>query len=203
MRAVAIALALMLVTGACARDEASAAVNPDLAEAAYHLCPVLWQWQLTMGATMNDMSHDAFREPDPDARLQLYFGAMDQARENLNHLRDQLESLPNDRFQRFFRREIENGLVEAEAAIDAAESSVEARYEAMVDPTYHEIVPSLFLAFEKVIDLAKPELASYGDPELIPSFQTVAQCQHGVKDADDGVPRYIPLRPEPTTGTSS
>jgi hypothetical protein len=48
----------------------------------------------------------------------------------------------------------------------------------------------IFLGFEKVIDVAKPEMADYGDAELLRAFISVPQCQHGVKDANDGlVPR--------------
>ena len=89
-----------------------------------------------------------------------------------------------------------DGLEDAEVTIDDTEAEVLAAY-AGNDPAYNEIVPIIFLAFEKVIDLPKPELATYGDPELIPAFQSVPQCQHGVKDADDGVPRYVPLEPAP------
>lgn len=198
MRSTAAVLAVALFAASCTQGETTPSVNSDLAEAAYDLCPILWQWQLEVGEIMNEMSREAFDEQSPSGRLDIYLNAMDNARSSLDRLRDRLAGLPPDRFQQFFRAEVETGLEQADAAIDLAEADVKDRYTTVAQPTYQEIVPSLFLSFEKVIDLAKPELASYGDPELIPAFQTVAQCQHGVKDADDGVPRYVPLFPEPT-----
>lgn len=199
MRIAVAIVSIVLCLGACTtRAEVEVIVNEELADAAFDLCPILWQWQLGVGATMNDMSYEAFREDDPDSRLGLYLGATDEARRSLDLLRDRLAELPDNRFQQFFREEIETGLLQAEKVIDDSEADVRQRHAAGAEPTYHDVVPALFLSFEKVIDLAKPELASYGDPELIPAFQTVAQCQHGVKDADDGVPRYVPLEPTPT-----
>ncbi len=191
------ALALLLVVAACTSDDDTEIdLNQGLVEAAYDICPILWQWQLGVGAVMNDMSYQSFREPDPELRLDLYTTAIDETRETVAVLRQKLAALPDSRYQRFFASEIEKGLEDAELTIDDTEAEVLAAY-ATNDPAYNEIVPTIFLAFEKVIDLPKPELATYGDPELIPAFQSVAQCQHGVKDADDGVARYVPLEPAP------
>jgi hypothetical protein len=192
-----LALALLLVVAACTSDvDTEIDLNQGLVEAAYDICPILWQWQLGVGAVMNDMSYQSFREPDPELRLDLYTTAIDETRETVAVLRQKLAALPDSRYQRFFASEIEKGLEDAEVTIDDTEAEVLAAY-AGNDPAYNEIVPIIFLAFEKVIDLPKPELATYGDPELIPAFQSVPQCQHGVKDADDGVPRYVPLEPAP------
>ncbi len=197
MRRFSSALALLLVVAACTSDDdTEIALNQGLVEAAYDICPIMWQWQLGVGAVMNEMSYQSFREPDPELRLDLYMSAIDETRETIVVLKQKLRALPNLRYQRFFASEIEKGLEGAEVTIDDTEAEVLAVY-ASNDPTYNEIVPIIFLAFEKVIDLPKPELATYGDPELIPAFQSVAQCQHGVKDADDGVARYVPLEPAP------
>ena len=197
MRRFSSALALLLVVAACTSDDdTEIALNQGLVEAAYDICPIMWQWQLGVGAVMNDMSYQSFAEPDPELRLDLYMSAIDETRETIVVLKQKLRALPNLRYQRFFASEIEKGLEGAEVTIDDTEAEVLAVY-ASNDPTYNEIVPIIFLAFEKVIDLPKPELATYGDPELIPAFQSVAQCQHGVKDADDGVARYVPLEPAP------
>ena len=193
------ALAPLLVVAACTSDDDTEIdLNQGLVEAAYDICPILWQWQLGVGAVMNDMSYQSFQEPDPELRLDLYTTAIDETRETVAVLRRKLAALPDSRYQRFFASEIEKGLEDAEVTIDDTEAEVLAAY-ANNEPAYNEIVPIIFLAFEKVIDLPKPELATYGDPELIPAFQSVPQCQHGVKDADDGVPRHVPLEPEPRT----
>jgi hypothetical protein len=197
MRATLAMVSIVIGLGACTEAEVQVVVNQELADVAYDLCPILWQWQLGIGGTMNDMSYEAFREDDPGSRLDLYLDAMEESRRSLDDLRDRLAGLPGNRFHHFFREEVEKGLVQAEKVIDESEAEIK-QLHAEGDPTYKQVVPRLFLSFEKVIDLAKPELASYGDPELIPAFQTVAQCQHGVKDADDGVPRYVPLQPPPT-----
>ena len=197
MRRFSLALALLLVVAACTSDDDTEIVlNEGLVEAAYDICPIMWQWQLGVGAVMNDMSYQSFREPDPELRLGLYLTAIDETRDTIAVLKQKLHALPDLRYQRFFASEIEKGLEDAELTIDDTEAEVLSAYQDL-EPTYNEIVPLIFLAFEKVIDLPKPELATYGDPELIPAFQSVPQCQHGVKDADDGVARHVPLEPAP------
>ena len=42
---------------------------------------------------------------------------------------------------------------------------------------------------EKVIDVVKPEMASYAIPGLIEAWRSIPACQFGVKDVDDGTPR--------------
>jgi hypothetical protein len=50
-------------------------------------------------------------------------------------------------------------------------------------------VPTFFGEFEKAIDVVKPEIAGYQDPDLTAAFAALPTCQFGVKDVDDGVPR--------------
>ena len=193
MRSLAATAALVLALAACTAPAADeVVVNEAMVSAASDICPILWQWQLGVGGVMNEMSHAAFHETDPEERKTLYLRAIEDARQEAEALRTKLAALPAERFRSFFVSEIRKGLDAAEQTINHTEAEVHRIYNT-VTPTYHEIVPTIFLSFEKVIDLPKPELGTYGDPLLIPSFQEIPQCQHGVKDADDGEARYIPL----------
>jgi hypothetical protein len=177
------------------------AADPVLVDAAYQVCPMLWQWQLSIGAVMNDMSRAARIEGDAGERLDLYLVAMNEARGLVTMLREQIGALGTG-FSAALAVDIETGLDHASLEIDRAEQYVLDSYE-LGDPAYNEIVPPIFMSFEKVIDLPKPEMATYVNPATIPSFQEIPQCQFGVKDVDDGVPRYVPLTPEPTIPTAS
>ena len=192
MRSLAASAALVLATAACTTPAVEeVVVNEAMVSAASDICPILWQWQLGVGGVMNEMSYAAFREEDAEMRKTLYLEAIQGARLEADTLRTKLAALPVERFRGFFVSEIEKGLETAEEVMNDVEAEIHIMYNT-VTPTYHEIVPTIFLSFEKVIDLPKPELSAYGDPLLIPSFQVIPQCQHGVKDADDGVARYIP-----------
>lgn len=194
MRLIVFILATLLAATACTASGEDPPLNTAFVEVALDICPMMWQWQLAMGSVMNDMSYQAFREENGANRLSLYLETMDRARAVNDSLRARLTALPTNRYQQFFASEISKGLDLSDEVIDDTETMIMDSYQETT-PSYHEIMPPIFLAFEKVIDLPKPELASYGDPDLIPAFKSVVQCQHGVKDANDGVPRYVPLNP--------
>lgn len=180
------ALAVVVVaTVACTSDEAAetTALNGEMVSAAQSVCPLMWDWQLSVGSTMNEMSRAAYREDSSDARLEIYHAAIEESRQLMTDLRDQLAALPENRFEQFFRSEIEGELSGVDALITAAQDRVITTYQIIDEPSYRDVVPSLFVAYEKVIDVAKPELGSYGDPDLIPAFESVGECQYGVKDA--------------------
>ena len=158
-------------------------LNEEMVSAAESICPMMWEWQLSVGSTMNEMSRAAYREDSPDARLEIYHDAIERSRLLMTDLRDQLAALPANRFEQFFRSEIERELNGVDALITAAQDQVINTYQIIDEPTYRDVVPTLFVAYEKVIDVAKPELGSYGDPDLIPAFESVGECQYGVKDA--------------------
>lgn len=187
-------LAMALVAAACAPGaETARPVDPELVAVAAELCPMMWRWQLSIGSVMNEMSGAAHREPDPEARRSLYLDAFEQVRSINAALRTDIGILTPRPFVDLLREDVVNGLAMADSIIGEVESEVGVRYARVPAPTYHEIVPAIFLEFEKVIDVPKPELSSYANDDLTAAFLTVAQCQHGVKDANDGIPRYVPL----------
>ena len=186
---------MVSLSSACSETETAATtseVDPIYVRAAEALCPVMWDWQKNVGAAMNEMSHQARTEADADARRALYLRAFDRIRELNAQLEATVVSLgmtpPLDRIL----PDVREGIGASNAILERTESTIAERYDITGPPTYDEMVPTIFLDVEKVIDVAKPEMASYEDPELIDAFITVPQCQHGVKDANDGVPRYVP-----------
>jgi hypothetical protein len=187
-------LVLSLLLGACtvAQDEAVPDVDPVFFAAAEELCPILWDWQKSVGAAMNDMSYQTRREEDAVTRRDLYLQAFDRIRELNAQLDATVVSLglaaPLDRII----PDVRSGLVVSNSILDDTAAHIDVEYSGPDVPGYSEIVPTIFLDVEKVIDVAKPELSTYGDPDLIDAFTAVPQCQHGVKDANDGIPRYVP-----------
>lgn len=152
----------------------------------------MWAWQKNVGAAMNDMSHEARTETDAGARQTLYLRAFDRVRELNAQLEATVVSLgetpPLDRIL----PDVRAGIGTSNSILEQTQSTVEERHGKGSPPSYDEMVPTIFLDLEKAIDVAKPEMASYDDPELIEAFITVPQCQHGVKDANDGIPRFVP-----------
>lgn len=186
---------MVSLSSACSEPETDAStreVDPVYVRAAEALCPVMWDWQKNVGATMNEMSHEARTETDADARRTLYLRAFDRIRELNAQLEATVVSLgetpPLDRIL----PDVREGIGTSNAILERTESTIHERHDTRRPPTYDEMVPAIFLDVEKVIDVAKPEMATYDDPALIDAFITVPQCQHGVKDANDGIPRYVP-----------
>lgn len=187
-------LVTTLLITACAVDATSseAEFDPVYVAAAEELCPILWTWQKNVGSAMNDMSFEARREDDSLARRALYLRAFDEIRELNAQLDATVVSLgdtdPLDRIV----PDVRSGLKASNAILDRTTSTIQRRYSEFEAPSYGDIVPVIFLDIEKAIDVAKPEMASYRDDDLRSAFTSVAQCQHGVKDANDGIPRYVP-----------
>ena len=191
MRRRHLALASLIVVAACAPAEEAIPPDPELVTVAEQVCIVMWDWQLDMGGIMNAMSVASKAEPDPDVRQLLYRDAFARARTRNAELAATISALPNGPFVDRMREDISNGLFAAERVITEIDGEVDTLYTTGL-VGYHQVVSHIFIGFEKVIDVAKPELADYGSPELTDAFISVAQCQHGVKDANDGVPRYAP-----------
>ena len=192
-----IAIGLLVVLGvACAPSTmpTSMPLDPELVGVASELCPIMWRWQLAVGQILNDMSSASYEESDAAARRSLYTAAFDQVRSANSTLRHEISGLSPGPYVDLLAEEIVNGIAGADSVIDEIENTVAASYSATPPPTYHEMVPTIFMSMEKVIDIAKPELAGYANDDLIAAFISVPQCQHGVKDANDGIPRYVPLQ---------
>lgn len=167
-------------------------VDATYVRAAEVLCPVMWDWQKNVGATMNEMSQEARNEIDADARQTLYLRAFDRVRELNAQLEATVVSLGDTEPLDRILPDVRDGITTSNTILQGTQSTVEDRHRMTFPPSYDEMVPTIFMDVEKAIDVAKPEMASYGDPELIDAFITVPQCQHGVKDANDGIPRYVP-----------
>ena len=88
--------------------------------------------------------------------------------------------------------DVRAGIEQSNSILDMTAERVDREYSEFEAPGYSDIVPTIFLDVEKVIDVAKPEMATYADQDLIDAFIAVPQCQHGVKDANDGQVRYVP-----------
>jgi hypothetical protein len=192
MRGRRLTLAVVLgLLSACAPEEVEVAPDPALVQVARDVCPVLWNWQLDLGGIMNAMSAASRIEPDDGERLSLYRDALSRARVRNATLGDEVASFRSGPYVDRLREDIRNGLFTAGTIIDDLDRTVDAFHSDGLTG-YHQVVSHIFVVFEKVIDVAKPEMADYGDAELIRAFTSVPQCQHGVKDANDGRPRYVP-----------
>jgi hypothetical protein len=194
MRTIAALALLALLALACSATEEETVdpVNAVYLAAAEELCPILWDWQKNVGATMNEMSYEARREEDALERRSLYLQAFDRIRELNAQLDATVVALDGgDPLDRIIP-DVRSGLEASNSILERSASKVDQEYSELEAPTYTEIVPVIFLDIEKAIDVAKPEMATYQNDELIDAFITVPQCQHGVKDANDGVPRYVP-----------
>lgn len=195
MRIAVALVALALATSACtaAIEEATDdPVDPIYVAAAQELCPIMWEWQKNVGAAMNDMSRSARIEEDAMARRSLYLRAFSRIRELNAQLDASVVSLADDDPLSRIVPDVRAGLMDSNSILAESAGRVDQAYSAFDAPGYSEIVPVIFLDVEKVIDVAKPEMATYEDEDLVAAFTTVPQCQHGVKDASDGTPRFVP-----------
>lgn len=185
-------IATLGALAACAPTEVEPPPDAELVAVAQQVCPVLWNWQLDVGGIMNAMSFSARREPDPGVRRGLYTDAFAAARQRNAELSTTIEGLAPGPYVDRLKEDIRNGLFVAERIIVETDEEVASLYAVGSELGYGPMVSRIFLALEKVIDVAKPEMADYADAALTRAFLSVAQCQHGVKDANDGRPRYIP-----------
>ena len=194
MRTAAALVVLALVASACTavEEEAVDPVDPIYLAAAEELCPIMWDWQKNVGAAMNSMSYEARREVDALTRRMLYLEAFDRIRELNAQLDATVVSLGDADPLDQIVPDVRLGLEASNSILERSGSKVDQEYSELEPPTYAEIVPVLFLDIEKAIDVVKPEMATYQNDELIDAFTAVPQCQHGVKDANDGIPRYVP-----------
>lgn len=187
-------LGITLIVGACASDGSSSEpeLDPQFVAAAEELCPVMWTWQKDVGSVMNEMSGTARNEEDGRARLLLYLDATDQIRQLNQELEDAMSALGGSAPLDQITPDVLSGIDTSNSILDTAIEKIQGRYSELEMPTYGQIVPAMFLDVEKAIDVVKPEMASYEDDDLIAAFRSVPQCQHGVKDANEGVPRNVP-----------
>jgi hypothetical protein len=181
-----LALALAACTVAPAGDGDPESPDPGLVAVAQDLCPVLWRWQLAVGGIANRMSAQTLDEPDPAVRARLYEGAVAEIRDLNGTLADQVRTVGPGPYSAALVTDVLDGLAMSNGVLDDLETRL-----ATVEGPPRAYMASVFHSIEKVIDLTKPELSVYRDDAVIRAFLTVPHCQHGVKDADDGVARFL------------
>ncbi len=125
-------------------------------------------------------------------RRSLYLRAFNRIRELNAQLDATVVSLGDEDPLSRITPDVRAGLEQSNSILELSAAHVDRAYSEFDAPGYSDIVPTIFLDVEKVIDVAKPEMATYEDQELIDAFIAVPQCQHGVKDANDGQVRYVP-----------
>ena len=193
VRLSALVLALVISVLACVAPAAEEPPpDPEIVVVAKGLCPLMWRWQLTVGTVMNDMSSRALAEPDPRQRRRIYLEALERIQQLNERLATDVTAIPRGPYAGLLMSDVLDGLAAADVVLQGLRTFVTG-IEPNEDASPHDVIPVIFLDVEKVIDLPKPELATYHQEELVRAFVTVPQCQFGVKDADDGVPRYIPV----------
>jgi hypothetical protein len=187
-RRLVLGLAVALAACTAAPDGGADPARPDpgLVAVAEDLCPALWRWQLAVGGVANRMSAQTLDEPDPEIRARVYEGAVAEIRNLNSTLARQVRTVGPGPYSAALVTDVLDGLAMSNGVLD----DLEARLAGVEGPprTY---MASVFHSIEKVIDLTKPELSAYRDDAVIRAFLTVPHCQHGVKDADDGVARFL------------
>jgi hypothetical protein len=184
-----LAVALTLVVSACTSTpggEDRASPDPGLVAVAQDLCPVLWRWQLAVGGVANRMSAQTLDEPDAEVRSRVFEAAVADIRGLNDTLAAQVRGVRPGPYSAILVTDVLDGLAMSNDVLDDLEARL-----ATIEGPPRTYMASVFHQIEKVIDLAKPELAAYRDDAVIHAFLTVPHCQHGVKDADDGVARYV------------
>ncbi len=159
-----------------------------VAAAATQLCPLLWDWVKDVGGIMNGLSAFGVEEPDVEVRKTFYADQIDRISGRSAELDVALAQLDDPILEPLIL-EVRTGLVRAAGYIEEMRRSLDAQPE--IDEMRPQVrISGLFIAAEKVIDAGKPRLGPYDDAILIAGFQQVRECQHSVKDVDDGVPRF-------------
>lgn len=193
-RLAATTLAIALVAAACVpagststTADPAAVIDRGLVDVAAQLCPMLWRFQLDVGRIANQMSSSTLDEPDPEVRQAAFAAALGGIRARLDTLAVEVSGLTPGPYSGLLVADVLEGLAQSGDVLAELEE-----FTAQLDGPPRSVMPSMFHQIEKVIDVAKPELAAYRDPVMIEAFRTIPQCQHGVKDVDDGVPRFVP-----------
>lgn len=162
-------------------------IDEELIGVAADLCPLMWRWQLDIGRIANQMSESTLDATDEELRRAILVEAVAEMRLRNDLIASEVTSVGPGPYSGLLISDVLEGLARSADVLDKLEDTVRTSTEPP-----RTIMASLFHQVEKAIDLAKPELATYRDDAMIEAFRTVPQCQFGVKDVDDGVPRFIP-----------
>jgi hypothetical protein len=183
-----LAFAVPAASSCSAGDSSDQPSFDDKVAAADSICPIMWQWVKDVGAAFNGAAGDVAGIDAPRDRRDRWYDGFDEMESlNLALLAD-TTLLADDPVLTPLLVDINSGVVTSLAEIDDLRALLRDTPE--VDAERHQArTQQLIVRVEKVIDVVKPELAEYGDPDLIAAFRGVPSCQHSIKDADDGTPR--------------
>lgn len=200
MRSWLAAGALALVATGCASSDREGASGPAPTNAAAAvagdddrviataICEPMWAWITGVGDRFNETSRELKDLPEGDARRDAVLTMLDDIEASGADLLVTLDALAGPITEEL--------VAEVAAGMEGSIAELADIRQLVIDtPELDTGGPQLRLSqvivrIEKVIDLPKPSLAAYEDPELAAAFVAVPACQHAVKDANDGSPRY-------------
>lgn len=187
-RGVVAPVLVAMVVAACSSGADAVAPEASFSDLAAAVCPTLWDWQREVGARINEMSAAATAEEDARHRQVLYVDTFADLDGALDRLEEAIAELPPTAHTEAMQGEVTDGITVAHRELADLVAQVQGTAPAD-EPEGRLRVPTFFGELEKVIDVVKPELARYEDPDLTAAFASLPACQFGVKDVDDGVPR--------------
>ncbi len=189
MRILAIALLTVLIAAGCGSGGAVESVPTfsDKVAAAQALCPLMWDTDKAIGEAFNRASLAMKDLPDPQQRRDRWARALDEMERIDEDLASRIQEIDLPVLS-MAKTQIETGIEQSKAEIEDIRRLFTDTPE--IDEQRHQArTQQVVVRVEKVIDVLKPEMSAYDDPEIIEAFRTVPACQHGVKDVDDGIGR--------------
>lgn len=157
--------------------------------AATAICDPLWRWITGVGDRFNETSRGLKDLPEGEPRRTAVLGMLDDIRASGAAVVVELEALAAGPALERLVADVADGMQRSYDELDDLRRLV------LDTPEFDQGRPQprlsqVIVRIEKVIDLPKPRLATYGDPALTAAFAAVPSCQHAVKDANDATPRY-------------
>jgi hypothetical protein len=156
-----------------------------MAAAAAALCPIMWEWVQQVGAAFNDAAADVAELPEPEQRRSRWFEGLDRMVALDEQLLADVRPLADDEVLAPLVVDIDGGVEASLREIDDIRALFMEAPE--IDEQRHQARTSqIIVRVEKVIDVAKPELADHDtDGTLIAAFAQVPSCRHSLKDVPD------------------
>lgn len=183
----AVLLVLLSACGGSAVQPTDAPTYDDKVAAAAVFCPLMWDAYRSLSEAFNRVSLTMKDLPAPVDRRARWEKAFLEMEETEQQLAATLEGLDVPVLE-LAREQVLEGLELSGAEIDDIRLLFVDSPE--IDEQRHQArTQQIVVRVEKVIDLIKPEMSVYRDPEMIEAFRTVPACQHAVKDVDDGIGR--------------
>jgi hypothetical protein len=162
----------------------------DRVAAAEALCPVMWTWVTDVGDSFNEAAMETKDLATAEQRRQRWFEMLDEMESLDRQLLVDVEPLAADPILSPLVADIEVGVRDSLSVIDDIRTLIDDTHEIDERP-YQDRTSQVIIRVEKVIDVAKPELAEHdADGTLIVAFQQVPSCQQAVKDVDNGSTQF-------------